>query len=144
MHTVDQFNGNRGLGVGNYLFTSAVAAGPVTISGMVWDANLFFGASRPQDWALLLDGGVIDSGQLSGLVPRSQAQTFDLNETLHIGDTVELELFEAPNAAAGFFVGAELTIATGASAVTEPSSLAVLGTTLFGLGVLRRPRRKST
>jgi hypothetical protein len=35
MHTVDGFNGNPSLGVGNYLFTSRVAAGPVTISGMV-------------------------------------------------------------------------------------------------------------
>jgi hypothetical protein len=48
MHTVDGFNGNPSLGVGNYLFTSAVAAGPVTISGMVWDAGLFFGTTRPR------------------------------------------------------------------------------------------------
>jgi hypothetical protein len=60
MHTVDPFNGNPSLGVGNYLFSSAVAAGPVTISGMVWDASLFYGTARPQDWSLLLNGVVID------------------------------------------------------------------------------------
>jgi hypothetical protein len=90
-----------------------------------------------------LDGAVIDSGDLSGTVSRSQAQTFDLNETLGIGDTVELELFMAPNAAAGFFVGAGLTIATTSTAVPEPSSFARLGTAILDFEAVRRRRRKN-
>jgi hypothetical protein len=147
MHTVDGFNGNPSLGVGNYLFTSAVAAGPVTISGMVWDAGLFYGTARPQDWALLVDGVEVDSGVLSGLISRSEAQTFDVNETLGIGDTVELELFEDPSAQAGFFVGAELTIATTA-AVPAPligHGLVVMlavGGVLFGGRLIERSKAR--
>jgi hypothetical protein len=144
MHTVDPFNGNPALGVGNYLFTSAVNAGRVTISGMVWDASLFYGLLRPQDWALLLNGALIDSGSLSGLISRSEAQTFDLSETLGIGDTVELELYEAPTAAAGFFVGAELTIAT-TKPIPDPPSFALLGAGLAGLAAVKAgAKRKSS
>lgn len=144
MHTVDPFNGNPGLGVGNYLFTSAVAAGPVAISGMVWDAGLFYGTVRPQDWALMVDGATVDSGVLSGSISRSEAQTFDVSATLAIGDTVELELLEDPSAAAGYFVGTELTIASTSTATPEPASIALLSTALLGFDAVRRRKRKVT
>jgi hypothetical protein len=146
MHTVDGFNGNPSLGVGNYLFTSKVAAGPVTISGMVWDASLFYGTARPQDWALLVNNVVVDSGVLSGLISRSEAQTFDLNETLGIGGTVELELFQDPSAEAGFFVGAALTVSTVPVPAPligggVPAFLAVSGM-LFGAKLRERSRKR--
>jgi hypothetical protein len=60
---------------------------------------------------LLVDGVNEASGVLSGFVTRSSPETFDLPTlTLNGGDTVELEVFEDPAAAAGFFVGTNLTI----------------------------------
>lgn len=57
VHTVDPFNGNPNLGVANILFTlPAGQDGHYVISGFVWNADLFFGTSRPQDWILLVNG----------------------------------------------------------------------------------------
>ncbi len=111
VHTVDQFNGNPGLGVANIEFTLPSGQdGHYVIHGFVWDADLFYGTSRPQDWVLLVNGVVQASGVLSGAVSRSQAQKFHVLANLVAGDTVDLQLIEDPNAFAGFFVGARMTI----------------------------------
>jgi sugar lactone lactonase YvrE len=111
-HTVDPFNGNPANGVANVLFTLPGGDdGQYEIRGSVWDAGLFFGATRPQDWKLLIRGAQVASGVLSGTVSRSQAETFDVFANLAAGDTVNLQLVEDPNATAGFFVGTNLSIA---------------------------------
>jgi hypothetical protein len=108
MHTQDDYNG-VGEGQGNYLFTSKVA-GEVSISGKVWDTNLYYGTSRPQEWILLLNGEEIASGTLSGAVSRSGADTFNVQEPLTVGSTIELELERTSTF--GYFVGAQLTVST--------------------------------
>ncbi len=54
---------------------------------------------------MLVNGIEKEKGFLSGNVSRSEAEYFDIVVDLSAGDTVELELFEDPAAAAGFFVG---------------------------------------
>lgn len=131
MHTVDPYNGNPGLGVGNFLFTLPSGdGGKYEISGMVWDAGQAYGTARPQDWELLVNGVQEASGFLSGIVPRTGAQTFNVFANLAPGETVDLELYEAPGAAAGFFVGTNMTIAgSSGPTVPEPSTF---GTVAFG------------
>jgi hypothetical protein len=129
MHTNDGSNGNLGLGLGNYLFTSNYT-GAIEIKGMVWDAGL--NGSRPQEWNLLLDNVSIASGALNGAVSRSQAQTFDLFEPLAGGDTLDLALSETSTF--GNFTGAEVTIL----AVPEPTSIGLLCAGLAGLAARRR------
>jgi hypothetical protein len=110
-HTVDPFNGNPANGVANFLFTLPSGAdGRFEIRGSVWNAGLFYGTTRPQDWKLLVNGVQMASGVLSGSVSRSQAETFDVFTNLAAGDTVDLQLFEDPNSAAGFFVGTNMSI----------------------------------
>jgi 6-phosphogluconolactonase (cycloisomerase 2 family) len=110
-HTVDPFNGNPGNGVANFLFTlPAGDDGQYEIRGFVWDAGLFFGTSRPQDWKLLINGVQMAASVLSGVVSHSEAQAFDFLADLTAGDTVELQLFEDPTAGAGFFVGTNMSI----------------------------------
>ncbi|PYT61527.1 MAG: hypothetical protein DMG35_09105 [Acidobacteria bacterium] len=122
-HTVDPFNGNPANGVANFLFTLPTGDdGRYEIRGSVWDAGLLFGTTRPQDWKLLVNGVQMASGVLSGVVSRSQAETFDVFANLAGGDTVSLQLFEDPNAAAGFFVGTNMNI-TEVSAVAPPQTV---------------------
>jgi hypothetical protein len=110
-HTVDGFNGTPANGVANFLFTLPTGNdGKYEIRGSVWDAGLFFGTTRPQDWKLLINGVQAASGFLSGSVSRSQAETFDVFANLAAGDTVDLQLFQDPNSAAGFFVGTNMSI----------------------------------
>jgi hypothetical protein len=139
VHTNDQFNGNLALGVANVLFTVPVA-GLYDISGNLWNASHFFPTIRPQGWSLVVNGIVVASGILSGTVDRASPQTFGLTDvSLNLSDTVELDVFEAPGAAAGFFVGTGLTIAPHATTppgVPEPSTLALFGCGIIGLGVL--------
>ena len=57
VHTVDSANGNPADGVANFLFTlPAGDDGEYEISGSVWDAGLYYGTTRPQDWQLLVNG----------------------------------------------------------------------------------------
>jgi len=123
VHTVDGSNGNPALGVANVLFTlPAGEDGTYQMRGSVWDAGLFYGTSRPQDWTLLVNGVKQASGVLSGTVSRSEAQTFSVIVTLHGGDTVELQLFMDAHAAAGFFVGTNMTIGPLKCALTDSLS----------------------
>ena len=127
-HTVDGFNGKPAAGVAKFLFTLPKGDdGTYEISGFVWDANTFFGTTRPQDWKLLVNGVSEASGVLSGTISRSQAATFDIVNALNAGETVELELYQDPNAAAGFFVGANMSIlSTSGPTTPEPSTFGVL------------------
>ncbi|PYT52594.1 MAG: hypothetical protein DMG43_11250 [Acidobacteria bacterium] len=110
-HTVDGSNGNPASGVANFLFTLPSGDdGQYEISGSVWDASFLFGTGRPQDWVLLVNGVQVASGFLSGIVSRSQAETFDVFADLTAGNTVDLELFEDPSSPFGFFVGANMNI----------------------------------
>lgn len=111
VHTVDSFNGNPALGAANVLFKlPAGDAGRYQISGSAWDASLYYGTSRPQDWVLLVNGIEKEKGFLSGDVSRSEAESFNIVVDLSAGDTVELELFEDAASAAGFFVGLSMNI----------------------------------
>lgn len=137
MHTVDPYNGTPALGVGNFLFKLPGGDnGEYEISGMVWDAGWAYGTARPQGWELLANGVEEASGLLSGIVPRSGAETFDVFANLIAGETVDLELYEAPGAAAGYFVGTNMSI-TEVSATPEPSTFALLGGALLVLGLSR-------
>jgi hypothetical protein len=112
VHTVDGYNGNPGAGVANILFTLPEGYnGKYSISGFVWDAGLYYGTSRPQGWVLLVNGVQKAAGTLGGSVSRSEAQKFHVSAKLVAGDTVDLELVEDPDADAGYFVGARMTIA---------------------------------
>lgn len=130
VHTVDSANGNPALGVANLLFTlPAGNDGTYQIRGSVWDAGLFYGTTRPQDWALLVNGVEKASGFLSGSVSRSQAETFSIVVDLHAGDTVELELFKDPKSTFGFFVGTNMSMGPPPCALTDaPSYNATTGT----------------
>jgi hypothetical protein len=122
-HTVDGANGTPANGVANFLFTLPTGDdGKYEIRGSVWDAGLFFGTSRPQDWKLLINGVQAASGFLSGNVSRSQAETFDVFANLVAGDTVDLQLFQDPNSAFGFFVGTNMSIIA-VSAVAPPQTV---------------------
>src|SRR5260370_12341194 len=127
-HTVDPFNGNPANGVANFLFTLPVGDdGRYEIRGSVWDAGLLFGTTRPQDWKLLVNGAQMASGHLSGTVSRSQAEPFDVFANLAGGNTVQLQLFEDPNAAAGFFVRTNMRI----TEVTQ-TTCTLIGVTFAG------------
>ena len=91
---------------------------------------------------MLVNGVEEASGFLSGSVSRSQAETFNIFANLTAGSKVELELFEDPSAAAGDFVGTNMSIDEVSTTVPEPSTFALLATGLLVFGiVLARPGR---
>lgn len=111
VHTVDTANGNPANGIASLLLTLPGGAnGRYEIRGFVWDAGLFYGTTRPQDWNLLINGVQVASGFLSGSISRSQAETFDVFADLSAGDTVNLQLFEDATSPFGFFVGTNMNI----------------------------------
>jgi hypothetical protein len=127
VHTVDGYNGDPAKGVANFLFTVPTGGdGTYQIGGFVWDADLYYGTSRPQGWELLVDGVNKASGSLTGSVSRSQAQTFNVNVNLAVGETVDLELFK--NGEAGYFVGTNMSITRGCVLGDTPTYDATTGT----------------
>jgi hypothetical protein len=109
VHTVDSANGNPSLGVADFHFTlPAGDPGRYQITGSVWDAGLAFGSARPQAWKLLVNGVQKAAGSLSGSVPRSQAQKFNVAVDLAGGDTVDLQLFKTGGF--GYFVGTNMSL----------------------------------
>jgi hypothetical protein len=119
-HTVDAFNGNPALGTANVLFLDTNFSGTVTISGHVWDAA--HNSSRPQDWALVVNGTQKASGKLNGIVPRSMPQTFNVTGvSLAPGDVVEFQVSRDASSTFGYFVGETLTISTAATPTRTPT-----------------------
>jgi plastocyanin len=119
-HTVDAFNGNPGLGAANVMFIDTNFSGTTTISGHVWDAA--HDSSRPQDWALLVNGIQVASGKLNGSVPRSMPQTFNVTGvSLAPGDVVEFQVSKDASSTFGFFVGETLTISAAATPTRTPT-----------------------
>jgi hypothetical protein len=149
VHTNDNSNGNEGLGRANVLFTAPVAV-QYHIFGNLWNASTTLVPSdfrpRPQDWQILVNGVVQDSGVLDaipGHFTRSSPDTFDLlTVTLSVGGTIELDVFRDAAAAAGFFVGTNLTIDPVGSppppAIPEPTTLPLLAAGLIGFSITRR------
>ncbi len=135
VHTNDGFNGNPSLGEANVLF-AVPATGDYRVAGNLWNASTVLAPSdfrpRPQDWRILVNGVVKDSGTLdaiAGHFSRSSPDTFDLGTlSLLAGDLIELEIFKNPAAQAGYFVGTNMTINSvgGVSEVGEPISAALL------------------
>src|SRR5258708_35930105 len=94
-NTVEELNGTPANGVANFLFTLPTGNdGKYEIRGSVWDAGLFFGTTRPQDWKLLINGVQAASGFLSGSVSRSHAVTFLVFANLAVSDTADFQLFQ--------------------------------------------------
>jgi hypothetical protein len=149
VHTNDNSNGNLALGNANVLFTAPVA-GQYHIFGNLWNASTTLAPSdfrpRPQDWQILVNGLVQDSGVLDaipGHFTRSSPDTFDLlTVTLNVGGTIELDVFKDAAAQAGYFVGTNLTIDPVSlpppSAAPEPASLFLLSASLMSVGIARR------
>jgi hypothetical protein len=109
-------------------------SGQYQISGSVWDAGL--NGSRPQDWELLVNGVEEASGYLSGLISRSEAETFDIFANLTTGGTVDLELYEDTSSPYGNFVGTNMSI----DEVTPEPGTAILWLTGIGLMIVTRKR----
>jgi hypothetical protein len=135
LHTNDNFNGNTGLGAGNFLFTAPIAD-VFDISGTVIDLGSSPPGSRPQDWQVLVNGSVQASGHLSG--NGVDAQPFNLPDiALAVGDTVELRIIKGAASCCGNFVEVSMHIAS--SEVPEPATAWLVAAGL-GLWHLRRRR----
>jgi hypothetical protein len=138
VHTTDGANG-VGEGPANVLFVAPVA-GMADISGLTWAARSI---NRTQDWTLLVNGVVLDSGVLpgDGTNGRDAPDTFSLsNVALNAGDQVVLSLTQATGAPFGDFVGYDLRVDLTPAAIPEPAGwvLMIAGFGMVGFATRRR------
>jgi hypothetical protein len=111
IHSVDDVSGNTAGGPANVLFQLPYGdQGNFKISGSLWNASLYYGTTRPQDWVLRVNGAVRASGTIPGLVLRTQPLTFSVTTALAGGDTVELDIVKDHYSQYGDFIGTSLTI----------------------------------
>jgi hypothetical protein len=148
VHTTDPANGPSSVPA-NILWT-APQAGTVTISGSVWQAATL--AGRDNSWSLLVNGVIVSSGASIATGGANRANPFlfsngtggsaALTQNVAAGSTIDLELDRTT--AFGYFVGVNFTIteAAVATAVPEPSTLALLGIGTVALVGYGRRRRK--
>ena len=121
VYTVDGTGGNPSAGVPNILFTVPIGeGGTYQISGSLWDANLYYHSTRPQDWLLLVNGVQKASGSLEGFTTRFEPQTLNVTTTLAAGDTVELQIVKDRSSQDGDYVGVNMTIKATSSTPPPP------------------------
>lgn len=142
MHTWDGANG-IGNGQGNIAWTSPIT-GTVSITGAVWMGR---DIGRAVDWSVLKNAVQLTDGHLFSGDSFSRATPYDLlagsggagslsNISVSTGDVLILKLTTASGS--GDFVGMNYTI--NATAVPEPTALAVLCLGSVGVWMLRRRR----
>ncbi len=121
VHTNHNGNGNISLGAANVVLTLPASGGPgvYTIRGAFWAARLAQAGSRPQDWQVTVNGTPIASGVATSTTSRSHSLAFSVNQTLSVGDRVQLNVTKDTAAVAGDFVGVQLVITSTTPAVRQ-------------------------